>query len=146
MSRISWFSIYDSISNRLTIPKFNDIVISKSDIMQRYRNAIKEKPMDDKIMRKFFLGFIQIHILHHAKEKPIYGSWMMKELNHHGYSLSPGTLYPMLHIMEKSGLLKKEEKKVDGKIRKYYSTTDLGNEVFEEAKKKAMELFHEVNE
>lgn len=102
--------------------------------------------MDDKITRKFFLGFVQIHILHHAKEEPIYGAWMMAELNNHGYTMSPGTLYPILHSMEASGLLMKSEKKVDGKIRKYYRTTELGNEIFEEARKKAYELFHEIGD
>ncbi len=57
--------------------------------------------MQDKILRRLFLGFIQIHILHHAKEKPFYGSWMIQELEHHGYEMSPGTLYPILHSMEK---------------------------------------------
>ena len=50
-------------------------------------------------------GFIRLHILHHAAEHEIYGQWMIDELAHHGYRLSPGTLYPMLHAMEKKGYL-----------------------------------------
>lgn len=53
--------------------------------------------MEDKVLRKLFLGFIHIHILHHAKEKPIFGLWMLEELKEHGYSLSAGTLYPILY-------------------------------------------------
>lgn len=102
--------------------------------------------MQQKILRKFFLGFMQIHILHHAKEAPLYGTWMMEELKRHGYDISPGTLYPLLHSMEKSGLLSMEERLVEGKIRKYYETTPLGQEVLEEARKKAKELFKEIHE
>ena len=102
--------------------------------------------MQQKIMRKFLLGFMQIHILHHAKEEPIYGTWMMEELHHHGYDISPGTLYPLLHSMEKSGLLLMEERNVEGKIRKYYTSTPLGESVLEEARKKAYELFKEIRE
>ena len=89
---------------------------------------------------------MHIHILHHAKEEPIYGTWMMEELHHHGYDISPGTLYPLLHSMEKSGLLLMEERNVEGKIRKYYTSTPLGESVLEEARKKAYELFKEIRE
>ncbi|WP_097002276.1 PadR family transcriptional regulator [Lacrimispora amygdalina] len=102
--------------------------------------------MKDKIMRKFFLGFIQIHILHHAKKEPFYGVWMIEELKNHGYDMSPGTLYPLLHSMESSGLLEMEEKTVEGKIRKYYKITSLGADVLEEARKKAHELFKEIKD
>ncbi|MCT4584469.1 MAG: PadR family transcriptional regulator [Peptostreptococcaceae bacterium] len=102
--------------------------------------------MKDKILRKLFLGFIQIHILHHAKKEAIYGSWMIKELNHHGYKISPGTLYPILHTLEEAGLLLKEEKLVEGRIRKYYKITKDGEEVLDLAGKRAYELFHEINE
>ena len=47
--------------------------------------------MQDVILRKLFLGFIQIHILHHAAKAPFYGAWMMEELAHHGYDISAGT-------------------------------------------------------
>lgn len=102
--------------------------------------------MQQQILRKFFLGFIQIHILHHAKKEPFYGSWMMEELREHGYEMSPGSLYPLLHNMESSGLLVKEEKTVEGKVRKYYGISKLGEAVLIEAKKKAYELFKEIKE
>ncbi len=71
---------------------------------------------------------------------------MIQELSEHGYDMSPGTLYPLLHNMESKGLLEKEEKTVDGKIRKYYKITELGNVVLEEARKKAYELFKEIKD
>jgi DNA-binding PadR family transcriptional regulator len=102
--------------------------------------------MQDRISRKFFLGFIQIHILHHAKKDPFYGVWMIEELKEHGYDMSAGTLYPLLHSMESNKLLDKEERNVEGKIRKYYKITALGNEVLEEARRKAYELFKEIKD
>ncbi|WP_110113189.1 PadR family transcriptional regulator [Bacillus sp. CGMCC 1.16541] len=102
--------------------------------------------MEDKVLRKLFLGFIQIHILHHAKEHPVFGSWMLEELREHGYNISPGTLYPIFHSMEKDELLVREDKNVDGKIRKYYSTTEKGNHVLVEARNKAYELFKEIKD
>lgn len=99
-----------------------------------------------KIHRKLFLGFIQIHILHHAKKEPFFGSWMIEELENHGYEISAGTLYPMLHSMEEEGLLHRKDKIVEGKIRKYYSITKLGDKVLYEAKQKAKELFKEISD
>lgn len=102
--------------------------------------------MEDKVLRKLFLGFIHIHILHHANEHPIFGLWMVEELKEHGYSISAGTLYPILHSMESDGLLTKEEKNVGGKIRKYYRATDKGIKILHEARVKAYELFKEIKE
>lgn len=102
--------------------------------------------MKGKIIRRFFLGFINIHILYHAKHGPLYGAWMIEELETHGYEISPGTLYPTLHGLEKEGLLKSEERNVEGKIRKYYSTTPRGEKILDEARKRAYELFKEINE
>jgi PadR family transcriptional regulator PadR len=98
------------------------------------------------VIRDFFLGFIKIHVLHHAAEHPVYGAWMMEELHEHGYDLSPGTLYPILHGLEGEGLLAVEERVVDGKRRKYYSATEAGREVLLEAKTKIRELTEEVLE
>ena len=100
--------------------------------------------MKDKVIRKLFLGFISVHILHHAKEEPFFGLWMIEELEHHGYNMSPGTLYPLLHSMEKDGLLDSEERNVNGKIRKYYRITPLGEEVLTQLKSKTKELSKEV--
>lgn len=98
------------------------------------------------VNRKFFLGFIRIHILYHASKEAIYGVWMMKELKSHGYHISPGTLYPILHSMEKEGLLKSQSHNVKGKIRKYYSITPSGVRMLREARGKIKELTLEVLE
>ena len=100
--------------------------------------------MQDPILRKILLAFIQVHILYHAKKEPIYGSWMIEELKNHGYDISPGTLYPIFHNMEKGGLLTSEKRQVNGKIRKYYSITPMGIETLISANEKIKELSHEI--
>lgn len=100
----------------------------------------------NKLYRKLFLAFVQIHILHHAKKEPFFGLWMIEELKKHGYSISAGTLYPILHSMEMDGLLEKEERIIEGKIRKYYSITTQGEVILEEAKMKSKELYKEIIE
>lgn len=71
-------------------------------------------------------GFIRLHVLHHAAEHEIYGQWMIDELDHHGYRLSPGTLYPMLHAMEERGYLTSRVERVGRTTRKYYCATEFG--------------------
>jgi len=94
--------------------------------------------------REFFLGFIKIHILYHAAKEPIFGVEIAKELARHGYSVSPGTLYPVLHRLEKEGYLESSSRVVDGRVRKYYRATDEGKLAVEQSKKKIRELVTEV--
>ena len=98
------------------------------------------------MLRDIFLGFIKIHILHHAAKEPLYGLWLIEELSHHGYKVSPGTLYPALHKLEQEQLLKSYSENHQGKIRKYYKTTPKGNRMLAEAKEKIDILVREINE
>jgi DNA-binding PadR family transcriptional regulator len=102
--------------------------------------------LKDKIIRRLFLGFIQIHVLYHAKQEPFFGLYMIEELKSHGYDMSPGTLYPILHSMEREGLLYVEKRVIEGKVRKYYSLTEKGNDVLNQAKEKALELIKEIRD
>ena len=96
--------------------------------------------------RKFFLGFIRVHLLYHASKESIYGVEMIEELRRHGYNISPGTLYPILHSLEKEGFLISKPKNVNGKIRKYYRITKKGEKILKEAREKIKELIDEVME
>jgi PadR family transcriptional regulator PadR len=98
------------------------------------------------MFRDFFLGFVKVHILHHAAEEPIYGLAMMEELQRHGYEISPGTIYPILHGMEEEGWLAREERVVGGRVRKYYTATEEGRAALEDVKEKIRELVEEVLE
>jgi len=95
--------------------------------------------------RKILLGFIRAHILHHATvNNGIYGVEMIKELERHGYSISPGTLYPIFHEMKKDNVVKQEIINVNGKIRKVYKATKKGIKTLEILKKFISELSKEV--
>jgi DNA-binding PadR family transcriptional regulator len=109
-------------------------ILSASDIEGRY------------MLRDFFLGFIKIHILHHAAQEPVYGLALIQELERHGYELGPGTLYPILHSMEKAGYLTRDDRVVGGRVRKYYAITDAGRRALEETREKIAELVREVVE
>src|SRR5262245_53288450 len=87
-----------------------------------------------KMFRDLMLGFIRVHVLHHANKEPIYGSGISAELEQHGYRLSWGTLYPLLHNLTAEGFLAREERVVEGKVRKYYKITPLGRRALKEAR------------
>lgn len=89
-------------------------------------------------------GFIRIHILHHAAEAEIYGQWIIEELARHGYKLSAGTLYPMLHSLERRGYLRSREKRFGRTARRLYRTTARGRAALDDAKGKLKELVGEV--
>lgn len=97
-----------------------------------------------KLYYDVFLAFVRIHLLHHAAEEPFYGVAMLEELQRHGYRLSPGTLYPILHGLHKAGYLSVERSVVGGKARKYYRITESGRVALEEVKPKLRELVEEV--
>ena len=97
-----------------------------------------------KIFRDLLLGFVRIHVLYHASREPIFGVGITAELERHGYKLSPGTLYPLLHNLEAADFLVREDQIVGGKIRKYYRITPLGQRALEEARTKVVDLVHEV--
>jgi PadR family transcriptional regulator PadR len=96
------------------------------------------------MLRDFFLGFIKIHILHHAARAPVFGLALIRELSRHGYDVSPGTVYPILHELEHTGYLRREDRVVRGKIRKYYWITSRGRQALAEVRVKIAELVAEV--
>lgn len=89
-------------------------------------------------------GLIRLHILHHAADSEFYGQWMIHELARHGYTLSPGTLYPMLHALERRGYLKSREERSGRTFRRVYTATALGREANKLAKIQVRELIGEL--
>jgi DNA-binding PadR family transcriptional regulator len=96
------------------------------------------------LSRLFFAGFVRLHILYHAAKEPICGAGIVEELGRHGYRLSPGTVYPALHELEKAGYLTVRAQVVAGKQRKYYEATREGRSALKDAKVKLRELAAEV--
>jgi DNA-binding PadR family transcriptional regulator len=108
----------------------------------RRRNSIT-KVEDD---RDLYSGLIRLHVLHHAVREPIFGLGMIEELGRHGYRISPGSLYPLLHNLEKKGYLRATEIRNGKSLRKLYRATPLGRKALAAAKSKVRELFHELIE
>ena len=106
--------------------------------------ATSRPKRESAIVRDVVLAFIRVHILHHAAETPIFGLEMMEELRRHGYGIGPGTLYPLLHGLEASGILKSTQALVDGKSRRYYRTTKVGDRALGELRDKIAELAEET--
>jgi PadR family transcriptional regulator PadR len=96
--------------------------------------------------RELLFGLIRIHVLVHASHEPIFGVAMMEELAHHGYRIGPGTLYPLLHGLERSGLLKSALKNVGGHSRRVYKITSAGRKALDKARDKVDEMHHEFHE
>ena len=99
--------------------------------------------MRDPVVREFLLAFWKIHILHHADEHGVYGQWMLEELHHHGYRLSPGTLYPMLARMARRGWLRASEPQ-RSKGPRIYRLTPRGHDVLNQIRAALDELYREV--
>jgi DNA-binding PadR family transcriptional regulator len=106
--------------------------------------AKRQDPEDSLADRDLYSGLIRLHILHHAVEEPIFGFGMIEELARHGYRISAGSLYPLLHGLEKKGYLRSTEERNGKSLRKVYRATPLGKKALEAAKSKVRELFREV--
>lgn len=91
-------------------------------------------------------GLIRLHILHHAAEAPIFGLGIVEELRRHGYEMSAGTLYPMLHGLEKKGYLISRQERTGRRARRVYEITEQGRVALAEARAKVKELFGELIE
>jgi DNA-binding PadR family transcriptional regulator len=91
-------------------------------------------------------GLVRLHVLHHASREPVFGLGLMEELAHHGYRLSPGTLYPILHGLEKNGQLRSSMEKVGKTSRRTYVVTTAGRKALRAAKERVWELFRELFE
>jgi len=86
-----------------------------------------------------------MHVLHHAAERGgLYGQWMIEELSEHGYEISTGTLYPLLHSMERKGYLKSRRKRSGRTYRRFYHATPLGKKALAVVRQRLHELFDEV--
>lgn len=96
--------------------------------------------------RDLYAGLIRLHILHHATKEPIFGLGIIDELGRHGYRLSAGTLYPVLHGLERRGYLRATEQQVGKRFRRVYRATAKGKKALGAAKEKVRELFGELFE
>jgi len=95
--------------------------------------------------QELYSGLIRLHVLYHASQQPVYGFWLMNELSRHGYRIGPGTLYPLLHRMERRGYLLRRGA-AGGRGRRTYVITRAGRKALAAAKVKVRELYEELFE
>jgi DNA-binding PadR family transcriptional regulator len=113
----------------------------------RYRMTITKNDSDNRFeYHDLYSGLIRLHILYHAVEGPIFGLEMAEELARHGYRISLGTLYPLLHGLEKKGYMRSAEKRTGQSVRKVYRATPLGRKALKAMKVRVSELFGELIE
>lgn len=94
--------------------------------------------MVNKELSKGSIGMLLLSIL---SQQDMYGYQMIKELESQSenvFTLKEGTLYPLLHIMEKNGFLEAYWQQDNGRKRKYYTITNNGRD---ELKKQTEEWF-----
>lgn len=105
-----------------------------------------EKANQNRRDQDLYGGLMRLHILHHASKGPVFGLWFIEELARHGYKLSPGTLYPLLHGLEQKGYLRSTIERSGKSSRRMYRATPLGRKVLVAARGKVSELFGELLE
>ena len=80
-------------------------------------------------------GGMDLLILHLLAERDMYGYEMVTELasrSNEVFRLKEGTLYPLLHRLEKEGSVSAYEEKKEGRVRRYYRLTRKGGEKLRE--------------
>lgn len=99
-----------------------------------------------KIEKSLLSGSTPLLVLSLLKDSDKYGYEMIEELAKRSddtFLLKEGTLYPLLHTMEKEGLVKSYSKTaVSGRERKYYTLTRFGRTQLE-YKEQEWKLFSE---
>ena len=99
-----------------------------------------------KIEKSLLSGSTPLLVLSLLRDGDKYGYEMVDELakrSDHTFELKEGTLYPLLHALEKDGLVSSYVKAgPGGRERKYYRLTEEGNGRLEE-KTKEWKLFTE---
>ena len=97
------------------------------------------------LVREIVVGLWKIHILYHACKEGVVGNHMLEELREHGYSVSPGTLYPLLHRMERHGLIRAEEIGGAAHAARTYNITPKGQQTLDLLRGYVEELHTEVS-
>src|SRR3954463_4361052 len=103
-------------------------------------------PRNNAKHQDLYVGLVRVHVLHHAAKELIFGLGMIEELGRHGYRLGPGTMYPLLHSMERRGWLRAQPVLVSGRRRKCYTATRAGKAALKDAIGRVRELLLEVSE
>ncbi|MGB6134897.1 MAG: PadR family transcriptional regulator [Acidobacteriaceae bacterium] len=112
--------------------------------MKPEANTVQGKLSGGGRNQELYIGLVRLHVLHHAAEEPIFGLGIMEELGRHGYRLGPGTIYPLLHGMERRGWLRTNWQVVAGRRRRTYAATAEGRLALRLARERVKELYEEM--
>ena len=86
-------------------------------------------------------GFLAYCVLKTCSHRPKYTSDIITQLRDAELVVVEGTIYPLLSRLQKDGLLSHEwQESEQGPPRKYYKTTDFGDEVVAHVAEKIAEL------
>ena len=80
-------------------------------------------------------GTVELLILKLLQERDMYGYEIVKKIKMASddvFNLNEGTLYPILHAMEKEHQVESYWKEVDGRKRKYYHIPKKGKKLLQE--------------
>lgn len=93
-------------------------------------------------------GNTEMLLLRLLSEKEMYGYEMitkLREKSNHVFEMKSGTLYPILHTLEKEGCLTSYEKEVLGRTRIFYSLTEKGGRILKSRQKEWQVFSDAVN-
>lgn len=105
------------------------------------KNTTSSTEYAEQLATQLRKGFLAYCVLKACSHSPKYTSDIITQLREAELVVVEGTIYPLLSRLQKDGLLSHEwQESEQGPPRKYYKTTDFGDEVVEEVRRKIAEL------
>ena len=98
--------------------------------------------------KELLKGSTSILVLSVVENKDLYGYRIIRELeirSENAFEMSEGTLYPILHALEKEKCLSSYWQEIDGRNRKYYHITKKGKKVLDDKKEEWKSFSTSVN-
>lgn len=94
--------------------------------------------MDERYLKQFKKGILEIVILQMLSVREMYGYELISSLNEQSrfFAIKEGTLYPILYRLEDENMMQTrwEQTETRGVPKKYYSITEKGRETLRQTK------------
>jgi len=101
-----------------------------------------------KYSKELLKGVTPLLVMSVLKDEDLYGYGIIKKLelrSENVFSMGEGTLYPILHSLEKEKFLISYWEEKDGRRRRYYHLTEKGQKQFAEKKEEFVSYFFNVS-
>jgi DNA-binding PadR family transcriptional regulator len=95
--------------------------------------------------RQFQAVFLKLYVLWRASKGEVYGLQILEEMRELGFKISPGTLYPTLHVLLQERDVTMNGRRVNGKLRKCYRATAKGRKEAREVVERFTRLLERVS-